>query len=92
MVFNSGSLVIGTVPGQFNQINNDFGLSDNFSKIVGTHSIKFGIQVDYDQINTDPLAFLNGSFVINGSETGVSFADFLLGISSEYTQNQLRPF
>ncbi len=92
MVFNSGSLVIGTVPGQFNQINNDFGLSDNFSKIVGTHSIKFGTQVDYDQINTDPLAFLNGSFVINGSETGVSFADFLLGISSEYTQNQLRPF
>jgi len=92
MVFNSGSLVIGTVPGQFNQINNDFGSSNNFSKIVGAHSIKFGTQIDYDQINTDPLAFLNGSFVINGSETGVSFADFLLGISSEYTQNQLRPF
>jgi hypothetical protein len=92
IVFNSGSLVIGTVPAEFNQINNDFGLSDNFSKVVGTHSIKFGAQLEYDQINTNPLAYLNGSFVINGSETGLAFADYLLGITSEYTQNQLRPF
>jgi hypothetical protein len=90
--FNGGSLVFGTVPGRFNQINNDFGLSENFSKVVGTHSIKFGIQLEYDQIDTHPLSFLNGSFLFNGTETGSAFADFLLGISSVYTQNQLRPF
>ncbi len=51
-----------------------------------------GAQLEYYQIDTHPLAFLNGSFVINGSETGLAFADYLLGITSEYTQNQLRPF
>jgi Carboxypeptidase regulatory-like domain/TonB dependent receptor len=92
LVFNSGSLTIGTVPGQFYQINNDFGLSENFSKVAGKHTIKFGAQLQYDQIDTHPYSFLNGSFVVNGDETGVAFADFLLGISSVYTQNQLRPF
>jgi Carboxypeptidase regulatory-like domain/TonB dependent receptor len=92
VVFNDGSLVIGTVPGQFDQTNNNFGLSNNFSKVVGSHTLKFGAQLEYDQIDTHPLAFLNGSFNFNGSETGVAFADFLLGISSQYTQNQLRPF
>jgi hypothetical protein len=92
IVFNDGSLVIGTVPAEFVQINNDFGISDNFSKVVGTHTLKFGTQLEYDQIDTHPYSFLNGSFVVNGSETGSAFADFLLGISSVYTQNQLRPF
>ena len=92
IVFNDGSLVIGTVPGQFYQINNDFGINENFSKVIGAHTLKVGAQLEYDQIDTHPLAFLNGSFVINGSETGLAFADYLLGITSEYTQNQLRPF
>ena len=92
IVFNAGSLVIGTVPAQFYQTNNDFGISDNFSKVIGAHTLKVGAQLEYDQIDTHPLAFLNGSFVINGSETGLAFADYLLGITSEYTQNQLRPF
>ncbi len=80
------------IPAEFYQINNDFGISDNFSKILGAHSLRFGAQLEYDQIDTHPYAFLDGSFVVNGSETGVAFADFLLGITSEYTQNQLRPF
>jgi hypothetical protein len=92
LVFNGGSLVIGTVPAQFDQINNDFGISDNFSKVIGRHSLKAGVQLEYDQIDTHPYAFLNGSFNFNGTETGSPFADFLLGISSVYTQNQLRPF
>jgi len=92
LVFNGGALVLGTVPAQFNQINNDFGISDSFSKVLGTHSIKFGAQLGYDQIDTHPYAFLNGSFDFNGSETGSAFADYLLGISTEYTQNQLRAF
>ncbi|MGB9067856.1 MAG: carboxypeptidase regulatory-like domain-containing protein [Candidatus Acidiferrales bacterium] len=92
IVFNSGSLTIGTVPAEFYQINNDFGVIDNFSKVTGVHTIKFGAQLQYDQIDTHPYSFLNGSFVVNGDETGSALADFLLGISSVYTQNQLRPF
>jgi hypothetical protein len=90
IIFNN--FAIGSDPNRFHQINNDFELSDNFSKIVGTHTIKFGGLLDLDQINTDPFAYLNGSFNFYGSETGVDFADFLLGIASLYTQNDLRPF
>jgi hypothetical protein len=90
IIFNSFS--IGSAPQEFRQINNDFGLNDNLSKIVGTHSIKFGAQLEYDQINTHPFADLNGSFDIAGQETGLDFADFLIGVSSIYTQNQLRAF
>ncbi len=90
VIFNSFSF--GSVPQEFHQINNDFGLSDNFSKIVGTHSIKFGAQLGYNQINTHPFADLNGSFDVTGQETGLDFADFLIGVSSIYTQNQLRAF
>jgi hypothetical protein len=86
------NFAIGSVPDEFYQINNDFVGSDGFSKIAGTHSIKFGGLVSYDQINTHPYADLNGSFNFYGSETGLDFADFLLGIPSQYTQNDLRSF
>jgi hypothetical protein len=86
------NFTIGADPDQFYQINNDFELSDNFFKVAGSHSFKFGAQLDYDQINTHPYADLNGSFNFYGTETGLDFADFLLGIPSQYTQNDLRPF
>ncbi len=86
------NFTIGSDPDRFYQINNDFEISDNFSKVRGKHTLKFGGQVDYDQINTKPFADLNGSFNFYGTETGVDFADFLLGIASQYTQNDLRPF
>jgi hypothetical protein len=86
------NFTIGADPDRFYQINNDFELSDNFFKVVGSHTIKVGTQLDYDQINTHPFADLNGSFNFYGTETGLDFADFLLGVASQYTQNDLRPF
>ena len=86
------NFTIGSDPDRFYQVNNGYELDDNFSKVVGAHSIKAGVHVDFDQINTHPYADLNGSFNFYGTETGVDFADFLLGIASQYTQNDLRPF
>jgi hypothetical protein len=86
------NFTIGSDPDRFYQINNDFELSDNFSKVARNHTIKFGAQLDDYQINTHPFADLNGSFNFYGTETGLDFADFLLGIASQYTQNDLRPF
>jgi hypothetical protein len=86
------NFTIGSDPDRFYQINNNFETSENFSKVAGPHTIKLGAQIDYDQINTYPYADLNGSFNFYGTETGVDFADFLLGIASQYTQNDLRPF
>ncbi len=90
VAFNN--FTIGADPDQFDQINNSYELSDNFSKELGNHSLKFGAQFNYSQINTYPYAQLNGSFQFFGTETGLDFADFLLGIASQYNQNSLRPF
>jgi hypothetical protein len=90
VIFNN--FTIGSDPDRFYQINNNFELSDNFSKVLGNHTLKAGAQLEYYQINTYPFADLNGSFNFYGTETGVDFADFLLGIASQYTQNDLRPF
>ena len=86
------NFTIGSVPDRFYQINNDFEWSDNFSQIAGRHAINLGVLLDYDQIDTHPYADLNGSFNFYGTETGLDFADFLLGIPSQYTQNDLRSF
>ena len=68
------------------QFNNSFQLLDNFSKVIGTHTLKFGGQFHYDQINERNLAAENGQFAFSGSETGVDFADFLIGAPDSLTQ------
>jgi Carboxypeptidase regulatory-like domain len=74
------------------QTENIFQASDAFSRIVGKHGFKAGAEVHADQINTHPDVVFNGSFGFNGSETGLDFADFLLGVPSSYTQGQARDF
>jgi len=88
--FNNFS--IGTNTNELKQVNNTFQWRDNFSKVIGTHTIILGGEFHYDQVNTNPIAQLNGNFIFFGSETGVDFADFLLGIPSQYNQSQLQPF
>jgi hypothetical protein len=88
--FNNFS--IGTNTNELKQINNTFQWRDNFSKVVGTHTIVVGAELHYDQVNTNPIAQLNGNFIFFGGATGVDFADFLLGVPSQYNQSQLQAF
>jgi hypothetical protein len=88
--FNNFS--IGTNTNELKQVNNTFQWRDGFSKVIGTHTLKVGAEFHYDQVNTNPIAQLNGNFLFFGSETGVDFADFLLGIASQYNQSQLQSF
>ena len=74
------------------QTENIFEGMDAFSRIIGKHGLKFGGELHKDQINTHPDVVFNGSFAFNGSETGVDFADFLLGVASSYTQGQAESF
>jgi hypothetical protein len=90
IVFNSFS--IGTNANELKQVNNTYQVLDNFSKIYHDHTFRFGAEFHYDQINTNPMAQFNGNFLFTGSETGSDFADFLLGIPSQYNQSQLNPF
>jgi hypothetical protein len=88
--FNNFS--IGTNTNELKQVNNTFQWRDNFSKVLGTHTITVGGEFHYDQVNVNPIAQLNGNFLFFGSETGVDFADFLLGVPSQYNQSQLQAF
>jgi Carboxypeptidase regulatory-like domain/TonB dependent receptor len=90
LVFNNFST--GTNTNELKQANNTFQWLDNFSKVVGRHTMKFGGEFHYDQVNVNPIAQFNGNFLFTGSETGLDFADFLLGIPSQYNQSQLNPF
>lgn len=86
------SFTIGTNTNELKQVGNTFQWLDNFSKVIGTHTIKMGGEFHYDQINVNAIAQFNGSFLFFGSETGSDFADFLLGVPSQYNQSQLQPF
>jgi hypothetical protein len=68
------------------QFNNTFQILDNFTKIVGTHTLQFGVDGHYDQINERNYDDANGAFGFNGAETGIDFADFLIGAPNSFTQ------
>jgi hypothetical protein len=74
------------------QINNTFYLSDGLSRSIGTHTLKLGSQFHIDQVNEHPNATFNGTFNINGTETGNPYADFFLGTPSNFTQSSGQPF
>jgi hypothetical protein len=86
------SFTMGTNTNELKQVGNTFQWLDNYSKVIGTHTLKFGGEFHYDQINVNAIAQFNGSFLFFGTETGSDFADFLLGAPSQYNQSQLQPF
>jgi hypothetical protein len=86
------TFVMGVTITGVNQKNNTLYLSDSVSKVMGAHTLKFGVQFHEDQVNERPNATFNGTFNIEGTETGSAFADFLIGVPSNFTQSSGRPF
>lgn len=84
VVFNS--FVMGTPVTNLKQYNNTFALNDAFSRVVGAHSFKAGLEGSYEQVNVNPNPTFNGTFTFNGTETGSDFADFLIGVAYNYNQ------
>lgn len=89
---NFNAYSTGAAANELTQINNTFQVTDIFTRVIGSHTIKFGGAFHADQVNAHPIAQYNGSFVFSGTETGVDFADFLIGVPSQYNQSQLNPF
>ncbi len=84
--FNLGFSQDGPQP----RIDSTYELADNFSKVAGSHTMKFGFDGKrYDVDN--PFAFLNnGSYSFGGVgpyTTGDPGADFLLGVPDSYAQS-----
>jgi hypothetical protein len=89
---NFNAYSTGAAANQLIQTNNTYQVADIFSKVLGNHTIKVGGEFHADQVNAHPIAQFNGSFVFTGQETGVDFADFLIGVPNQYNQSQLNPF
>jgi hypothetical protein len=89
---NFNTYSIGAAANQLTQANNSYGISETFTKVLRGHSIKTGMASYIDQVNVHAIAQFNGTFTMNGTETGYDFADFLIGVPTQYNQSQLNPF
>jgi Carboxypeptidase regulatory-like domain len=90
--------VIGVPSRPNGLIDNIYQIVDNYSRIVGTHTLKFGGQYHYDQLEEDLIDnvsngnfFFGSNFSGQASETGSDFVDFLLGAPSQFVQGQSYP-
>jgi hypothetical protein len=74
------------------QANNTYQVTETLSKSIGHHTLKLGANWHIDQVNIDSNSINNGSFVFQGSETGLDFADYLIGVASTYEQGDASGF
>jgi hypothetical protein len=83
-LFNSFS--VGSPLTNMKSVDNNYMLTDTFSKVLGSHSLSTGGEYRYYQLNVRNVCAPNGQFNFNGAETNNDFADFLIGAPSTYTQ------
>jgi carboxypeptidase family protein len=88
----SGGFTIGNNgEGEVPQVGNSFQWSDSVSKIVGTHSIKFGADVRRQRFDQTLYFDVNGEFFVDGTSTNspggsTVFSDYMLGFPGSYGQ------
>jgi hypothetical protein len=85
-------LTIGVPSRPLRLIENTFQLLDNFNKVTGRHALQFGGNFHYNQLVEQLQNTPNGNFLFFGAETGIDFADFLIGAPTFYAQGQALPF
>ena len=87
MYFNS--FAVGTNPFSLGQVNDNYDLSEDVFKTLGSHTIKFGGRYIWLKVKQAPNLVANGTFSFFGSgsqSTGNGYADFLLGLPDFYSQ------
>ena len=85
--FNIGNNGEGELP----QVGNSFQWSDNISKVVGNHSIKFGGDVRRQRFDQTLYFDVNGEFFVDETSTNTTngdtaFSDYMLGLPGSYGQ------
>jgi TonB dependent receptor len=86
VLFGQMGSAFGLPDGTTGQYNNTYQITDNFSKIIGKHTLKFGGDIRYIQVNERNTYTSNGWFEFDGGETGNDFADYLLGAPDLFNQ------
>jgi hypothetical protein len=93
----SGGFIIGNnSEGELPQVGNSFQWSDSISKVIGTHSLKFGGDVRRQRFDQTLYFNVSGEYFVDGSSANTvgqdqSFADpyladYLLGFPGSYGQ------
>ena len=85
---------IGVPITNLTQANNTYTIGDNFSKVLNNHTIKVGFTANLSQVNVNPNPTANGAFLpsLVLRRTGSDFADFLIGVASNYNQAAAQAF
>ena len=87
-----GAFVMGVPITNVTQANNTFTASESLSRILGSHTLKAGIEVNFEQVNVNPDAIFDGTFVFDGYQTGNEFADFLIGAPNQFNQQDSQAY
>jgi hypothetical protein len=88
----SGGFSFGNnLEGELPQTGQTFSWSDNFSKVLGSHSLKFGGDIRYQKFDQELFFDLNGDYTYFGggsNDPGTSnlFPNYLLGLPDSYLQ------
>ncbi|MGB9435192.1 MAG: hypothetical protein WBQ89_23295, partial [Candidatus Acidiferrum sp.] len=97
----AGGFAIGNnTEGELPQTGNTYQFSDNYSKVIGTHSPKFGADFRLQKFNQFLYYNINGAFSFGngGSENSVdpaginpsvspdAYPDYFLGVPTSYSQ------
>jgi len=88
----SGGFSLGNnFEGELPQKGNTYVISDNFGKVIGNHSIKFGGDFRDQQFDQRLYFNINGSSYLygggpNDTASDNLFADYLLGLTDNYIQ------
>ncbi len=86
----TGLAIGNNAGGQLPQVGNTFQFSDNFSKVIGKHSLKFGGDARYQKFDQFLIFDINGSYSFQPGGDGVGSVDgypnFLLGLATGYLQ------
>ncbi|HVO81088.1 MAG TPA: carboxypeptidase regulatory-like domain-containing protein [Terriglobales bacterium] len=88
----SGGFVFGNnYEGEIPQVGNTFQFSDNFTKVIGSHTAKFGVDVRRQRFDQTLYFDVNGEFFIFGGTNNDVIGDnlfpnYLLGFPDQYIQ------
>ncbi len=86
--YGANTVEFGTPGESQGHYDNTFQWIDNFTKVVGTHTLQAGINYHFDEVDERNYIDVNGGFTFSDDqETGSGWADFLLGAEADsFTQ------
>jgi outer membrane receptor protein involved in Fe transport len=88
----SGGFTIGNNgEGELPQVGNSFQWSDSVSKVMGSHSLKFGGDVRRQRFDQTLYFDVNGEFFVDGTSSNTVssanlYPDYLMGLPGSYGQ------